>query len=63
MIDDQKAIETLKNTEKQGETTASKLGDIAKKGVMVGTAVAAGVATAAGALVGMVPKLQKRLTV
>ncbi|NCB65522.1 MAG: hypothetical protein EOM48_05040 [Bacilli bacterium] len=56
MIDDQKAIETLKNTEKQGETTASKLGDIAKKGVMVGTAVAAGVATAAGALVGMVTK-------
>ena len=56
MIDDQKAIETLKNTEKQGETTASKLGDIAKKGVMVGTAVAAGVATAVGALVGMVTK-------
>lgn len=56
MINDQKAIETLKNTEKQGESTASKLGDIAKKGVMVGTAVAAGVATAAGALVGMVTK-------
>ena len=56
LIDDQKAIETLKNTEKQGESTASKLGDIAKKGVLVGTAVVAGVTAAAGALVGMASK-------
>lgn len=56
MIEDQKAIETLKNTEKQGESTASKLGDIAKKGALVGSAVVAGVTAATGALVGMVTK-------
>lgn len=56
LIDDQKAIDALKNTEKQGESTRSKLGDIAQKGVLVGTAVVAGVTAATGALVGMVSK-------
>ena len=53
LIDDQEAINSLKSVDKKGETTAQKLGNIADKGLKIGTAIVAGTGAAIGGLMAL----------
>lgn len=53
LIEDQEAIQQLKNVDKKGKETKTSLQDIADKGVKIGAAVVAGAGVAVGGLMAL----------